>query len=634
MAISVLPASSPIFQVVSGRMNAVSAKAPLPASIADARQALKDVFGYDDFRSGQEEIVAAVLAGEDVFAVMPTGSGKSMCFQLPAVVDGGLTVVVSPLIALMRDQVRQLQALGVEAASLNSADSDEGRRETWAALEARRISLLFVSPERLAVGGMPERLRQLGVRRLVVDEAHCVSQWGHDFRPEYRQIPRVREQMGDPQVLAFTATADTATRADILRELFARVPHQVVHSFDRPNLSLRFEPKERPTSRIETFVRERRGQSGIIYTASRSGAERLAALFDRAGLPALAYHAGLDAETRSRRQDRFLQEDGLVMAATVAFGMGINKPDLRYVVHADMPGGIESYYQEIGRAGRDGLPADTLTLYGLDDMMLRRRQIAEKEVGPERRRIEERRLAAMIDLCEVAVCRRQSLLAYFGEASEPCGHCDLCEEAQPPVDATVDAQKALSAVARTGQRFGTAHLAALLVGEKTEAIERLRHDELKTFGVGQDRDKRAWQATIRQLFAAGALAEASEEFGGFALTERGEDILFGRERIALRPLPARVTASKRRRGGEARVNRLAGLDEEQTRLFEELRAVRSSFAKDEGVAAFMIFPDRTLIEMATERPGDRTELRAIQGVGDRKLLRYGDAFLDVIARFV
>ena len=600
-------------------------------SIPDARRVLKDVFGYDDFRPGQEEIVAAVLAGEDVFAVMPTGSGKSMCFQLPAIVDGRLTVVVSPLIALMRDQVRQLVALGIAAASLNSADPDDERRRTWAALEAGEISLLFVSPERLAAGGLPGQLQRLGAGRLVVDEAHCVSQWGHDFRPEYRQIPRIRKALGDVQVLAFTATADAATRRDILSELFEASPHQVVHSFDRPNLSLRFEPKERPSARIEAFVRERRGQSGIVYTASRSGAERLAALFERAGLPALAYHAGLDGETRSRRQDRFLQEDGLVMAATVAFGMGINKPDLRYVVHADMPSGIESYYQEIGRAGRDGLPADTLTLYGLDDMMLRRRQIAEKEVGPERRRIEERRLAAMIDLCEVAICRRQSLLAYFGEESGPCGHCDLCEAAQGPVDATLDAQKALSAVARTGQRFGAAHLAALLVGEATETIRRLRHDELKTFGVGQDRDKRAWQATIRQLFAAGALAEASEEFGGFALTEKGEDILFGREKIALRPLPARVTAPRRRRG-ESRVNRLAGLDEEQSRLFEELRAVRSSFAKDEGVAAFMIFPDRTLIDMATARPTSRTALREIQGVGDRKLVRYGDAFLDVIAR--
>ncbi|WP_133769076.1 DNA helicase RecQ [Enterovirga rhinocerotis] len=599
--------------------------------VAVARRTLKEVFGYDDFRPGQEEIVSAVLAGEDVFAVMPTGSGKSMCFQLPAIVDRGLTVVVSPLIALMRDQVRQLVGLGIKAVSLNSSEGDAERREAWSALESGEASLLFVSPERLAAGSLPDRLRRLGMRRLVVDEAHCISQWGHDFRPEYRQLPRIRETLGEIQVLAFTATADAATRSDIQRELFPRPPHTVVHSFDRPNLSLRFEPKDRPAARIEAFLRERRGQSGIVYTASRAGTERLAERFERAGLPALAYHAGLDSTLRSRRQDQFLQEDGLVMVATVAFGMGINKPDLRYVVHADMPGGIESYYQEIGRAGRDGLPADTLTLYGLDDMVLRRRQIAEKEVGPERRRIEERRLAAMLDLCEVATCRRQSLLAYFGEASEPCGRCDLCESTDKAVDATVEAQKALSAVARTGQRFGATHLASLLTGESTEAILRHGHEALKTFGVGRDRDKRAWQATIRQLFAAGALAEASEEFGGFALTQKGEDILFGRERIELRPLPARSPEGRRRRGGEERSSRLAGLDEEEARLFEALRKVRMELARDEGVAAFMIFPDSTLIEMAKRRPKSQGELRAVQGVGDRKLVRYGDAFLAALA---
>ncbi len=601
-------------------------------SLAEARAALKDVFGYDGFRPGQEEIVRAVLGGEDVFAVMPTGSGKSMCFQLPAVVDGGLTVVVSPLIALMHDQVRQLVALGVSAGSLNSAADDSERRETLDRLDGGRLNLLFVSPERLAAGALPDRLRRLGIRRLVVDEAHCVSQWGHDFRPEYRQLPRIREAMGDVQVLAFTATADAATRADILRELFPRPPRVVVHSFDRPNLALRFEAKERPAARIEQFVRDRKGSSGIVYSASRKGTERLAASLEARGHAALAYHAGLDQDLRRRRQDTFLQEDGIVMVATVAFGMGINKPDLRYVVHADMPGGIESYYQEIGRAGRDGLPADTLTLYGLDDMVLRRRQIAEKDVSAERRRIEERRLAAMLDLCEVALCRRQSLLAYFGETSEPCGHCDLCQQEEPLVDATIDAQKALSAVVRTGQRFGAAHLASVLTGEATEAIQRNRHDALKTFGVGRDRDGRAWQGTIRQLFAAGALGEASQEHGGFALTERGEAILFGRERIALRPLRGPAAGSSRRRGSsEPRENRLAGLDADASRLFEALRAVRSGFAKAEGVAAFMIFPDRTLIEMATLRPRTSADLRAVQGVGDRKLLRYGAAFLAAIA---
>jgi ATP-dependent DNA helicase RecQ len=596
-----------------------------------AAAVLKQVFGFDDFRPGQREIVDAVLAGEDVLAVMPTGSGKSMCYQLPALVDGGLTVVVSPLIALMRDQVRQMKALGVAAASLNSAEDEESRLETLARLEAGKLNLLFVSPERLAGGGLASRLRRAGIRRLAIDEAHCVSQWGHDFRPEYRQLARVREALGEVQVIAFTATADKTTRDDIRAQLFPNPPYVVVHSFDRPNIDLRFEAKDRPRDQIETFLLRHRGASGIIYAASRNSTERLAAGLSQRGHGALAYHAGMDSAQRSRHQDRFLQEDGIVMVATVAFGMGINKPDVRFVIHADMPGGIESYYQEIGRAGRDGLPAETLTLYGIDDMMLRRRQIDEKEIGEERRRIEHRRLAAMTDLCEVALCRRQALLAYFGEASGPCARCDLCTGRIEAVDATEAAQKVLSAVARTGQRFGIGHLTAVLCGEATDTVTRHGHHKIKTFGVGRDRDKRVWSTTIRQLYAAGALAEASEEHGGFCLTERGETILFGRERIALRPPPVQAPTARRDRRA-ARSARFEGLDEATTALFEELRAVRLSLARAEGVAAYIIFPDRTLIEMAEQRPTTLEDMRGVQGVGDRKLSAYGDAFLDVILR--
>ncbi len=596
-----------------------------------ARAVLKQVFGYDDFRPGQREIVDAVLAGEDVFAVMPTGSGKSMCYQLPALVDGGLTLVVSPLIALMRDQVLQLKALGVAAASLNSAEDDGSRLDTLALLDAGTLNLLFVSPERLAAGSLTSRLRKAGIRRLAIDEAHCVSQWGHDFRPEYRQLSRVRETLGDVQVIAFTATADATTRADIAAQLFPNSPRTVVHSFNRPNLDLRFEAKDRPRDQIETFLSRHRGASGIIYAASRNSTERLATALSERGHNALAYHAGMETAQRSRHQDRFLQEDGIVIVATVAFGMGINKPDVRFVIHADMPGGIESYYQEIGRAGRDGLPAETLTLYGIDDMMFRRRQIDDKDVGEERRRIEHRRLAAMTDLCEVALCRRQSLLAYFGEESGQCGRCDLCNGHIEAVDATEAAQKVLSAVARTGQRFGTGHLTAVLCGDATEALTRHGHDRIKTFGVGRDRDKRAWSTTIRQLYAAGALAEASEEHGGFCLTEKGEDILFGRESIALRPPSAQAPKARRDRR-EARGARFEGLDEATTALFEELRAVRLSLARGEGVAAYIVFPDRTLIEMAEQRPTTLDEMRRVQGVGDRKLAAYGEAFLDALRR--
>ncbi|MDJ1158856.1 DNA helicase RecQ [Chelatococcus sp. SYSU_G07232] len=601
-------------------------------SLARARAALKRVFGYDDFRPGQGEVIATVLAGEDVFAVMPTGSGKSMCYQLPAVVDGGLTVVVSPLIALMRDQVRQLEGLGIAAATLNSANDETEGREAWQRLVRGDLALLFVSPERLVGDGLVARLSEAGVRRLAIDEAHCMSQWGHDFRPEYRQLGRVREALGGPQVVALTATADRATRADVAAGLFARAPRVFVHSFDRPNLNLRFAPKDRPRRQIEDFLRGRRGVSGIVYAASRSRTERLAEALAAEGHRALPYHAGLDQGLRSRHQDVFLQEDGVVMVATVAFGMGINKPDVRFVVHADMPGSVEAYYQEIGRAGRDGLPADTLTLYGLDDMALRRRQIDDKDIDAERRRIEHRRLDAMIDLAEAATCRRQAVLAYFGEERGPCGRCDLCRSEAKLYDATIDAQKVLSAVVRTGERFGARHVADLLRGEATEAIRRHGHDRLKTFGAGAGRSRSAWITTTRQLFAAGALAAASDEHGGFRLTPRGEAILFGRERISLRSPEESAPRPRGARRAE-REGSADGLDPATRALFEHLRALRLAIARDEGVAAYMIFPDRTLIDMARLKPRTLTALREAQGVGERKLARYGTVFLQAIAAF-
>lgn len=594
-----------------------------------ARAALKSVFGYDDFRSGQSEVIAAVMSGEDVLAVMPTGSGKSMCYQLPAVVDGGLTVVVSPLIALMRDQVQQMTALGIEAATLNSTNDETEARAALRRIETGELRLLFVSPERLAGSTLTQRLARVGVRRLAIDEAHCVSQWGHDFRPEYRQLADVRALFGGVQTIALTATADAATRKDIAAALFPKAPRVVLHSFDRPNLDLRFAAKDRPRQQIEDLIRRHKGSSGIIYASSRDKTERLAEWLSGKGHHALAYHAGLDQQTRARNQDVFLQEDGVVVAATVAFGMGVNKPDVRFVVHADMPGGIESYYQEIGRAGRDGLPAETLTLYGLDDMALRRRQIDEKAIGDDRRRVEHRRLTAMIDLCEAATCRRQALLAYFGEDSGPCGGCDLCNGHAVLEDATLAARKILSAVARTGERFGAGHLADVLLGEPTDAVRRHGHDSLKTFGVGRDRNRRSWMTVIRQLFAAGVLAEASEEHGGFRLTGRGEDVLFGRETIALRAVPD-APARPRRAERSARTD---GLDETSAALFEHLRALRLTLAREEGVAAYVVFPDRTLIDMAQLRPRTLADMRLVQGVGAAKLTKYGDVFLAAVAQF-
>jgi ATP-dependent DNA helicase RecQ len=595
----------------------------MPSLPPQARALLKSVFGYDDFRPGQAEIVAAVLAGGPVLAIMPTGSGKSMCYQLPAIMEAALTVVVSPLIALMRDQVRQMKALGVAAATLNSMNAPEENEEARRAMRAGELRLLFVSPERLLMDGLIAELRRAGPRRLAIDEAHCVSEWGHDFRPEYREIGRAAEALGDIQVIGLTATADAATREDIARRLFTAPPALFLHSFDRPNIALTFELKDQPRKQLTRFLARHKGENGIVYCSSRQRTEDLAAYFIEQGHEALAYHAGLDQEQRNRNQDRFLREDGVVAVATIAFGMGVNKPDVRFVAHADMPSSVESYYQEIGRAGRDGLPADTLTLYGLDDMAFRRRQIDARDIDPARRRVEHDRFSALAMLCETPRCRRQTLLAYFAEEAPPCGRCDVCQGRVAVFDGVVPAQKALSAVYRTGQRFGAAHLADVLLGEASDAVRRHGHDTLKTFGVGREYTKAQWGSILRQLFAAGALRTASAEHGGFALTEKGEDILFGRETIMLR-----ADAPRRREKREAAA---AHLDADADRILAALKRKRRELAQEEGVPAYVIFPDRTLIDMAEKRPATLDELLAVHGVGERKVARYGDAFLEALA---
>ena len=593
--------------------------------MGEARRILRDVFGFPDFRPGQEEVVRAVLAGEDVLAVMPTGGGKSLCYQLPALVRGGLTIVVSPLIALMRDQVAQLKRNGVEAGSLNSTNDSAENARVADAVRGGRMRLLYASPERLTANGVADWLARSGVSLLAIDEAHCVSQWGHDFRPEYAQLGEVRRRLGNVQAIALTATADVSTRGDIVGRLFETEPRVFIQGFDRPNLRLAMTPKENTTRQLKDFLARHRHESGIVYCASRNATDRLAARLAQGGVRSLPYHAGMSPAERSRNQDEFLQED-VVMVATVAFGMGIDKPDVRFVAHAALPKSIEAYYQEIGRAGRDGAPADTLTLYGMDDLRLRRLQIEDSDASEEQKRVERQRLNALVALCEAPRCRRQTLLAYFGENAEPCGNCDLCIEGVSSFDGTVEAQKLLSAMARTGERFGTEHLVSLLLGEETEAIRRFGHHQLKTFGVGRDRPKNEWRSLLRQIYAAGLTEMDVESFGRWLITERGGAVLKGEERIALRADVLRPR--ERRRRGAAAPND-AGVSADDP-LLQALKALRTKLAREEGVPAYVIFSDRSLIDLAAKRPQTRVDFRAVHGVGEAKLQRYGATFLSVV----
>jgi ATP-dependent DNA helicase RecQ len=592
--------------------------------MGDARALLKRVFGFSDFRPGQEAIVTSVLGGEEVLAVMPTGSGKSLCYQLPALLRGGLTVVASPLIALMRDQVAQLRALGVEAGSLNSSNDADETRRVFDGLNQGTLRLLYAAPERLVRSDTIDLLNRCGVATLAIDEAHCVSQWGHDFRPEYLALGEVRQALG-VQTIAFTATADAATRADIVARLFARAPHVFVGGFDRPNLRLAMRPKGGGFKQLQGFVEPHRGDSGIIYCSSRARTEDLAEKLRGEGFRALPYHAGLDKRTRDANQDTFLAEDGMVMAATVAFGMGIDKPDVRFVCHADLPKNIEAYYQEIGRAGRDGLPADTLTLYGLDDIKLRRLQIEEGQSSDEQKRVERQRLNALLSLCEAPRCRRQTLLSYFGETSEPCGNCDLCIEGVQSFDGTVEAQKVMSAILRTGQRFGTEHLVNILAGTESDAVRQYGHDKLPTFGVGKDRDRNAWRSIFRQLYAAGLITMDITQHGQWLLTEPGSEVLRGRARIELRSDVLAPRVSKRK----ARAERIAD-SAADPHLLSVLKNLRQQLARAEGVPAYVVFADRTLIELAAKRPQSLDEMRSVHGIGERKLARYGQVFLEAV----
>jgi ATP-dependent DNA helicase RecQ len=602
------------------------------SDLATAQRVLRSTFGFEDFRPGQGAILEAVLKGADVLAVMPTGSGKSLCYQLPALLRDGLTVVVSPLIALMRNQVAQLQGYGIAAASLNSANDYAENRQIVDQLGRGDLRLVYISPERLAKPESLALLKRAKVARLAVDEAHCISQWGHDFRPDYLTLGAAQAGLGDPQTIAFTATADAATRADILGKLFRRKPTVFVHGFDRPNLRLAMQAKASGRGQIMDFVRAHPGQSGIIYCGSRRKTESIAEFLAQSGCKAFPYHAGLDPALRSRHQDVFLREDGVIMVATVAFGMGIDKPDVRFVLHADLPANIESYYQEIGRAGRDGLPADTLTLYGMGDIRLRGLQIADSEASEEQKRIDRQRLKALVSLCESPRCRRQMLLAYFGETGSACGNCDICLDGAEVIDGTIAAQKALSAMVRTGERFGSEHLASLLCGERTEAILKFGHDRLPTFGVGKEHGKPQWRSIFRQLHGAGLIALDLNSYGRWTLTDAGRRVLKGADGFALRQ--DTLAPSRRASRAKTAVPPEPVEDSSDAALLAALKKRRLALATERRVPAYVVFSDRSLLDMARRKPTTPSELGEVHGVGELKLAQYGELFLDVIRRHV
>ncbi|QBY02154.1 DNA helicase RecQ [Rhodophyticola sp. CCM32] len=588
----------------------------------DPESYLSSVFGFENFRPGQEEIVRAVAAGKNTLAIMPTGGGKSLCFQLPALMQDGVTVVISPLIALMRDQVRGLRTAGVEAGALTSGNTAEETDAVWTGLEAGTLKLLYIAPERLAASGTERMLKRAGVALIAVDEAHCVSQWGHDFRPDYLRIGGLRQALDVP-LAAFTATADAETRAEIVDRLFDGTPPEIfLRGFDRPNLTLAFEVKNSPRAQILSFAAARKGQSGIVYCGTRAKTETIAKALRDDGHSACHYHAGMAAEDRRIVETRFSREDGLIVVATIAFGMGVDKPDIRWVAHADLPKSIEGYYQEIGRAGRDGAPADTLTLYGPDDIRFRRQQIDEGLAPGDRKTADHGRLNALLGLAEALGCRRQVLLGYFGETTEPCGNCDLCATPPDTFDGTQPVRKALSAILRTGEYFGAGHLIDILIGNTTEKITQRGHDTLPTFGVGMEFDKRGWQAVFRQMAAHDLVRPDPDRFGALRMTEAARPILKDEATITLRK--DALARAPRRPAVKTLVS------EEDAPLLSALKAKRRALAEEARVPAYVIFPDRTLIEMAETRPATLDQMAQVSGVGAKKLESYGRTFLEVI----
>jgi ATP-dependent DNA helicase RecQ len=607
------------------------------ADHSKAAQALRRVFGYDSFRGQQQEIIDHVIGGGDALVLMPTGGGKSLCYQIPALVRPGTGVVISPLIALMQDQVDAMRALGVRADFLNSTQDPGQRRLVEAEFLAGELDLLYLAPERLRAEATLRLLDRGDIGLFAIDEAHCVSQWGHDFRPDYLALSELHERWPDVPRIALTATATQATRAEIATRLQLDEARHFVASFDRPNIRYRIGPKAEPLRQLLDLLRtEHAGDAGIVYCLSRASVEKTAEFLTSNGITALPYHAGLGSATRTAHQGRFLREDGLVMVATIAFGMGIDKPDVRFVAHLDLPKSVEGYYQETGRAGRDGLPATAWLAYGLQDVVQQRKLIDNSEGDAAHRRRQTAHLDAMLALCETVECRRAQLLGYFGQAADPCGNCDTCLAPPQTWDGTVAAQKLLSAVLRLsrerGQRFGAGHVIDILLGKKTQRVIDNDHASLTVFGVGEDLRDTEWRGVVRQLLAQGLLA-VEGDYGTLALTAASAEVLGGRRQVLMRREAERVKAARASRSDRsaAAAAAAAELPAAATGLFETLRTWRAAAAKEQGVPAYVVFHDATLRQIAARAPRTLTDLSEISGVGQAKLARYGQQILDTLS---
>lgn len=602
-----------------------------------AQALLQDVFGFDDFRGMQAEIIDHVLEGQNILAVMPTGAGKSLCFQIPALLLPGLTVVVSPLISLMQNQVDALKILGVEAGSLNSTNSPEDNDEIWEKIHSGVLKLLYLSPERLMAGGMMDTLERLNVSCFAIDEAHCISQWGAAFRPEYEDLSRLHTRFPTVPIIALTATADQGTREQICEKIFSGDVNVYLAGFDRPNISLRIEIKNGWKQQLVRFLNGRQTadgskENGIVYCLSRKKTEEATKLLQDKGYNALAYHAGMPGHVREENLNRFMAEDDLIMVATIAFGMGIDKPDIRFVFHTDLPSSPEAYYQEIGRAGRDGAPAVAHMLYGMDDIRMRRMFIDNENSGDQHKMRGHHRLNSLLSICEAPECRRFTLLHYFGDImeAERCGNCDLCDNPRETIDATQLGQKMLSAIYRTGQSFGMGHIVDILVGKLTERVQMRGDDSLPTFGVGKDRTVSEWKSIARQLMAR-AFITADMEYGSLKITESGALLLKGQESFRYRPdvVLAKGTGGSGSRRKKAQ-NVLLDMSEETQVLYQSLKAFRKDIAVERGVPAYVIFSDKSLVDMATKMPATLDQFGDIYGVGAGKQKEFGSMFISFI----